>query len=89
MHETKKCIHPASQIYVVELAWAGCKILEINGLWASPSWKIWRNPFLSHMRFSVVNYQLFPAHQHNYQENITKYVKVSCFCSFFSQICAW
>ena len=68
-------------------AWAGCKILEINGLWAGPGWKIWENLFLSHMRFSVENYQLFPAHQHHYQENITKYIKVICFCRFFSNLC--
>ena len=65
-------------------AWAGCKILEINGFGAGPGLKFWTYIFLFHIRFSVENYQLFSAYQHNYQENITKHVKVSCFYVFLS-----
>ena len=67
-------------------AWAGRKILEINGLWAGPGWKIWKTVFLSHMSFIVENYQLFSAHQHHCQENINKHIKVNCFCCLFKLV---
>ena len=58
-------------------AWTGRKILEINGLWAGPGWKISKTLFYSH-RFPVENYHF----QHT--SSIVKRTSACALCSSVS-----